>query len=183
MCERFHIVAGCVEMARAQSWPQHWLEVQRAWMGRLQQQQAHITLAHCATCRGDPHLRVGQPNSRNRYDTKSYHTSRCTHGKLSKNDQKQCTTGVLGRCQNTHKKYFQWPKLLIDRKTRPPGLAQTTLKPGIEFILWLSRADTRWGCANTMSYKLPLPRKNRILVAYSPEKATRILFFLGTDVF
>ena len=26
----------------------------------------HTTLAHCATCRGDPHLRVGQYNSPNR---------------------------------------------------------------------------------------------------------------------
>ena len=66
----------------------------------------HTTLAHGAICRSCLHLRVGQHNSPNRYDTKNYHTSRCTHEKLAKIGQKQCTTGVLGRCQNTHKNIF-----------------------------------------------------------------------------
>ena len=92
----------------------------------------HTTLAHCATCRGCLHLRVGQHNSPNRNDTKNGHTTRCTHEKLSKMSKNSGTVHCRGhRAMLIYtRKYFSVTISIDCVLYSPLGLAQTAVKSG-----------------------------------------------------
>ena len=83
----------------------------------------YTTLAHCAACRDDPHLWVGQHNSPNPYDTKNGHATRCTHKKCQKNSKMSAPSAVPragGLSQD--EKMWQHPFPYTMRCARTPRL-------------------------------------------------------------
>ena len=99
---------------------------------KMRHRDTHTTLAHCATCRGCLHLRVGQHNSPNRNDTKNGHTTRCTHEKLSKMSKNSGTVHCRGhRAMLIYtRKYFSVTISIDCVLYSPLGLAQTAVKSG-----------------------------------------------------